>query len=166
MRRLRISGLAVWRVQHAKSEDRLTVLLHLEGGHRPKTDIKRVYDKKSGAELCRIVKPGESCQDMLDSPDLGGVIYLRTLDLLDPSADGSSEREMCADVLKLAQALARRKGPSPQLFLVTRGAQGPGDEVRPAPATLWGFARTIRLEHPERNRRVVRAPYRSRGLLR
>jgi len=57
----------------------------------------------------------------------------------------------CAATLQLVQALARRVGDPPRLWIATQGAQ-PADEagppVEPADATLWGLGRVVALEHP------------------
>ena len=55
--------------------------------------------------------------------------------------------------LFLTQALLRQSPTMPRLWFVTQGAQAmPGDAanpVQPAETALWGFARTLALEHPE-----------------
>jgi acyl transferase domain-containing protein len=53
--------------------------------------------------------------------------------------------------LHLAQAMLKVSQPSrPELSVVSRGAVALGDQpVVPLPATLWGWARSVRLEHPE-----------------
>ena len=56
------------------------------------------------------------------------------------------------DALHLAQACAAGSSSTPpRLWFVTRGAQAvrTGENVSPAAATIWGFARVLRAEHPE-----------------
>ena len=56
------------------------------------------------------------------------------------------------DALHLAQACAAGSSSTPpRLWFVTRGAQAVrmGETVSPAAATIWGFARVLRAEHPE-----------------
>ncbi len=66
---------------------------------------------------------------------------------LDETARGRSLRAL----LFLVQALARRAGPAPRLWVLTRGSQPAGDPTLLAveQAPLWGLAHVVALEHPE-----------------
>jgi acyl transferase domain-containing protein/acyl carrier protein len=65
----------------------------------------------------------------------------------DPPADAESAS---AGLLQLVQAMSRSDSRAP-LWVVTRGGQAVTDAqaLHPAPAALWGLARTIRFEFPE-----------------
>lgn len=81
-------------------------------------------------------------------PPLRGVVYLWGIE---PGPAGSDVRASleCGlqGALHLAQALT--EGDLAPLWLVTRGAQPVDAEVvAPAQTTLWGFARSLALEHP------------------
>ena len=87
-----------------------------------------------------------------------GVLHLWSLDA--PPFEGLTVDELwqtqeygCRSALHLAQALAAAgQSDPPRLWLFTRGAQAVGDGVSPlavAPATIWGLAKVIALEHPE-----------------
>ncbi len=71
------------------------------------------------------------------------------------SSDADLERRLtrhCGSLLHLVQAVASRTGIPPKLAIVTRGVHTLSDADAPAdpvPATAWGFARVIALEHPE-----------------
>ena len=61
-------------------------------------------------------------------------------------------RLLVGDALAIVQAAARATPQSPRLVFVTRGAQAAGAapyDVAPAEAAVWGFARSVRVEHPE-----------------
>ncbi len=76
-----------------------------------------------------------------------GVIYAASLDAPDP-ADATAP---ALSVLRLAQTLVSIAAPT-RLWLLTRGAQATSRSEEPVAAraaTLWGLARTLRLEHPE-----------------
>lgn len=63
-----------------------------------------------------------------------------------------------SSVLHLTQALLSTSAQPPRLHLVTRGAQpaaGDTEPVDPAQAAVWGFARSLVLEHPELRCRCV-----------
>jgi acyl transferase domain-containing protein/acyl carrier protein len=69
-----------------------------------------------------------------------------------PASDTSSCRSAEAHLTQLARLvgeLEQRKAP-PRLWLVTQGAISAGGSVpvSPFPAALWGFGRTLFLEHP------------------
>ncbi len=82
-----------------------------------------------------------------------GVVYLWPLDS-PPLADSiqppaEAQQALLGGALHLAQALVN-EGAGTRLWLVTRAAQPAGDaRVEPAQATVWGFARSLVLEHPE-----------------
>ncbi|MEO6829364.1 MAG: polyketide synthase dehydratase domain-containing protein, partial [Acidobacteriaceae bacterium] len=59
------------------------------------------------------------------------------------------ESESLGECLKIAQALLRTNfAKTPQLWIVTHGAQGPALSDVPL-STLWGFGRALAIEHPE-----------------
>jgi acyl transferase domain-containing protein/acyl carrier protein len=87
-----------------------------------------------------------------------GVVHLWALDAA--PLDGTTGETLQADqrlgvvsALHLTQALLRQGWrDKPRLHLVTRGAQAAGEgqaSVEPAQAPLWGFSRSLSLEHPE-----------------
>ncbi|EYF05470.1 type I polyketide synthase [Chondromyces apiculatus] len=85
-----------------------------------------------------------------------GVVYLRALDALSPAPGGASPADACDAVvtgaLRLAQALLGAGTEGAQLWLVTRGAQQPGDAPQRLAfeqASLWGLGRSLDVEHPE-----------------
>jgi acyl transferase domain-containing protein/NADPH:quinone reductase-like Zn-dependent oxidoreductase/acyl carrier protein len=61
------------------------------------------------------------------------------------------QRETLGRVLEWTQAIAAGPAPPPSLAIVTAGGQPVSDTalIVPAQATAWGFARVVRLEHPE-----------------
>jgi acyl transferase domain-containing protein len=84
---------------------------------------------------------------------LAGVVYAWALDTA-PETERSHTLEPADDILgalHLSQALVR-DGTAPRLWLLTRGGQdvrsGDGALI-PSQGTLWGFGRTLLLEHPE-----------------
>lgn len=95
---------------------------------------------------------------------LRGAVHLWSLDAVAPGLIGGAavdhaQRIGCDTALHLVQALAaagRGPGPSPRVWIVTRGAQDvPGrsvgggvDEGTLVQAALSGFGRTVALEHP------------------
>jgi acyl transferase domain-containing protein/NADPH:quinone reductase-like Zn-dependent oxidoreductase/acyl carrier protein/SAM-dependent methyltransferase len=91
------------------------------------------------------------CRSAAAYGELRGVIHLWPVD----GANGAPDRraaQQCAALLHLAQTLTGlRDVGSPRLWIATRGAQEIGDanlfDVGAAP--LWGFARSLALEHPE-----------------
>jgi amino acid adenylation domain-containing protein len=78
-----------------------------------------------------------------------GVVHLTAVDEGDsPEPDLSS----LADALAVAQTLASLgRTKLPKLWIVTRGAQPAGNaaNIAVAQAPLWGFGRSLALEHPE-----------------
>jgi amino acid adenylation domain-containing protein len=127
---------------------------------------------------CHLVLPGPALArtgdrawevDPLDAGQLGrlraeieatdgrlrGAIHLWALDAEDH--EGADQTRICGGALALVQALVRDVvrnvggGGLPRLFLVTRGAwavDGTEPALSPAQSTLWGFGRTVALEHP------------------
>ncbi|MBW4667892.1 MAG: type I polyketide synthase [Cyanomargarita calcarea GSE-NOS-MK-12-04C] len=87
---------------------------------------------------------------------LQGIVHLWSLDTAQPNQLTISALEQaqvlgCGSVLHLVQMLLRQNIPVlPQLWLVTRGAM-PINSILPgvAQAPLWGFGKTLSLEHPE-----------------
>jgi acyl transferase domain-containing protein/acyl carrier protein len=77
-----------------------------------------------------------------------GIVYLAGV-VPEAETPAAAEAE-CVRLLRLVQSLSRTRL-STRLWVLTRGSQAvTGTEsIRPAPAALWGLARTIRLEHPE-----------------
>lgn len=96
-----------------------------------------------------------------------GVVHLWQWSV-DPAAGRSLdtiERTNCLgslSTLSLVRALARGPGSEkPRLWLVTRGAHwvaAPDSIVAPEQAAIWGFARTLRYEHPDLDCRLVDLP--------
>ncbi|MCB0079395.1 MAG: acyltransferase domain-containing protein, partial [Caldilineaceae bacterium] len=91
--------------------------------------------------------------EMIPAPSR--VVHLWSLDapLIEASTDlESTLQSSCGTALLLTQAILQSQPPSPDLWLVTQGAQlvMEGDLVSGfAQATLWGMGRTIALEHPD-----------------
>ncbi len=84
--------------------------------------------------------------------DCAGIVLLWALDARWQDVDGldrAQDRGSRAAVL-LVQALLRRGGAAPRLWLVTRGAQAvrAGESPDPAQAPLWGVGRVIANEYP------------------
>ncbi|MEA5472132.1 aminotransferase class I/II-fold pyridoxal phosphate-dependent enzyme, partial [Spirulina sp. 06S082] len=80
------------------------------------------------------------------------IAYLWGLDLAEePRKDLTAQQEICGGLLHLVQAIATMPALSAQLWVVTRGTQALGIPcpLQPQQATLWGFARTLRLERPD-----------------
>ena len=97
---------------------------------------------------------------LLRDRDIRGVAYLWPLDLTDAdpetgAAMENASRQALAGALHLVQALVR-SGPIP-LTIVTRNAVAAGENglCAPAQSPLWGFARTVALEHPELHCRCI-----------
>ncbi len=90
-----------------------------------------------------------------------GVVYLWPLDESDSESPDRRTQQLNEDMLSIVQAVAdsrrqRQQGnghssqPIP-FWIVTRGAQisGDGNPLSAAQASLWGFARTLALEHQD-----------------
>jgi hybrid polyketide synthase/nonribosomal peptide synthetase FtdB len=86
-----------------------------------------------------------------------GIVHLWSLDTPaaigpDPTFLHAAQQLGCASALELTRALLEIGAPDPpRVWLVTRGAQVIGNEapIRVADAPLWGFGRSVALEHPE-----------------
>ncbi|MGB8479152.1 MAG: SDR family NAD(P)-dependent oxidoreductase, partial [Acidobacteriaceae bacterium] len=112
---------------------------------------------------CAILQPGEP------APQLAAILSERALPISDlvyfatSSSDISQmqpaewmklESQIVGQGLRTVQALlAMDQKTTPRLWIVTRGAQGPG-LTNVLPSTLWGFGRSVAAEYPEM--RVVR----------
>ena len=87
-----------------------------------------------------------------------GIVYAAALDTIDgASTDAAGHRSRnCRSLLELVQALAGVE-PSPQLWVITAGAQPVGESphVDVMQAPLWGLARTIAVEMPDLDCRLV-----------
>lgn len=85
-----------------------------------------------------------------------GVVHLWSLSETDSTAMTSAELEAAvavsnSSVLHLVQALEGETAVTPQLWLVTRGAQpvAETETLAVAQAPLWGLGNVIRMEHPD-----------------
>lgn len=97
-------------------------------------------------------------QDTSDNKGtLRGVLHCWSIDIDDDDSRSTSvvvddTRRIGMSALYLAQALLRQSlRNSPRLIFVTRGAQDVPEQRRivcPLPSLLWGFGRTLALEHP------------------
>jgi natural product biosynthesis luciferase-like monooxygenase protein len=95
--------------------------------------------------------------DALDLTHCPGILCLWPLDT--PSIDDigseallAAQERGVASALALVQAVARRTGPRPRIFIATRSAQAvlPDDGVAGlAQAGLWGLAAAVAREHPD-----------------
>jgi myxalamid-type polyketide synthase MxaB len=91
-----------------------------------------------------------------------GIVFLSGAKRLEGASDLPVLAEaLCTRVLHIMQALSQH-GRSPRLWLVTQGAQAAGNaEPIDVPQTsLWGMARTLRLEHPETHCVTIDLPLR------
>ena len=128
---------------------------------------------RAAGRECRLVPAGpatspdagDGYRDLLiplmrdDDLEWEGIVHLRSLDgagfedaaALTAAQVDAAQQVGCRSVLDLVKALAGWKGSDPpRLWLVTRGAQGGGENgIDPAQATMWGLGRVIALEHPE-----------------
>jgi amino acid adenylation domain-containing protein len=116
-----------------------------------------IVDATDGAALRAMVAQARG-----GTRPLRGVVQLWGLDGAAPGLTGcvaidDAQRVGCDTALHLVQALAegpRGSGPTPRLWVVTRGAQDVGarpieaDEGTLVQAALRGFGRTVALEHP------------------
>ena len=89
------------------------------------------------------------------------ILYLWGLDLPTPAADPSvavAAQQGCDALLHLVQALLHQRVTPKNFWLVTQNAQQviDNDTVTGVPqAALWGMGKTIALEHPELNCRLL-----------
>jgi NADPH:quinone reductase-like Zn-dependent oxidoreductase/SAM-dependent methyltransferase/acyl carrier protein len=135
-------------------------VLVLRGGRYEAKTAQRYYIRPDYAEDARALVAsvlGEDCT-------CRGIIYCWNLDT--PSPDSLSSVDLDTSVgiglvslLHLVQALASLELPSsPQLTVITRGAQPAGDSasvVAPAQTMAWGFGRVIANEQPSFRCRLV-----------
>ena len=83
-----------------------------------------------------------------------GIVHLWGLDAPLPSSAAAIDRAQqlgCVAAMHLVQQLSREKQPA-KIWLVTRGAQHVSADnplVNPGSASLWGFGRSLALEHTE-----------------
>jgi acyl transferase domain-containing protein/acyl carrier protein len=82
---------------------------------------------------------------------LSGIIYLSGAGANASANPGAESINDCNVVTSLVQVLLKRATSSPQLWLVTKGAQPVtnGEAVTAAQSTLWGLGKTISFEVPE-----------------
>jgi phthiocerol/phenolphthiocerol synthesis type-I polyketide synthase C len=110
---------------------------------------------KAFGENCSLVSPVEF-QKLAARAGSANVVYLPGLDLADlaarPAAILEAERGWI-ETLEFVQLLLREaKSAKRRLWIVSRGAQAAGNAPRPlalAQTPLWGFAKSLDLEHPE-----------------
>jgi len=82
---------------------------------------------------------------------LSGVIYLSAAGANISGNPCAESIDDCNVVTSLVQVLLKRASSSPQLWLVTKGAQAVnnGEAITAAQSTLWGLGKTISFEVPE-----------------
>ncbi|MGB7624612.1 MAG: type I polyketide synthase, partial [Terriglobia bacterium] len=122
------------------------------------------YERLDYMKFC--VRPGESqdLRDLLeatlgtDGSSCSGIIHLWSVDAppVEKTTLASLEKAQaqgCASIMHLVQELSRLKMERlPRLWLITQGTQAAGERgslTTLASATLWGFGRSIALEHSE-----------------
>ena len=115
-------------------------------------------ERFSSTLTARLTAAGAICQREADpgNEPLAGVVFGWGLDgdmSSEPTApefQAAQQRGVTA-LLALLQALARRTGSAPRLWIITRGAQSGGGSspLAVAAAAFWGLARVIALEIPE-----------------
>ena len=90
----------------------------------------------------------------MPGPLAGVVLACPTEDLPDHPLE--AQDAICLPALRLVRALVA-DGRAAPVWLVTRGAVETGGDGPPCPAqaALWGFGRTLRLEHPELTPRLI-----------
>ena len=94
-------------------------------------------------------------QSAASTAPLAGVIHLWSLDGAGPGEEAEPDKglEACRSAVHLAQTMLKASVfAAVPLWVVTRGAQPVergGDVSAPMHSTIWGLARTIRLEHPD-----------------
>ena len=139
--RLAASGQSFCRVETGAD------FANLGGGHfrlnpaKP-TDFQRLFDLLHGPERSSRSR----------------VVYLWALDAdlsenTDPAQLEAGQKLVCGAALSLVQAMAKADPQSfSGLWLVTQGAQAIGvqrESIAPAQSSLWGFGRTVAIEHPQ-----------------
>ncbi|MBU0485485.1 MAG: type I polyketide synthase [Proteobacteria bacterium] len=138
--------------------ERTAALLQEQGAETVLAYPGEVYEKESaGSYRLNPLEPEDFkrlIQDAFDGRICHGILHLWSLDSgerTDQSSIESGKILGYGSVLHLVQALSRMTS-LPRLWLVTRGAQALGlrsAEVAVHQAPLWGFNRTLILEHPE-----------------
>ncbi|HET7695304.1 MAG TPA: SDR family NAD(P)-dependent oxidoreductase [Vicinamibacterales bacterium] len=113
----------------------------------------------TNAVAARLTARGDAVRQAaaLDDADVTGsanILDLRALSRRDGEDAASTHEEIrrtCSGLLALVQAVARSSASGkPRLWIATRGAQVVESGAPSlAQASIWGFARTLRLEHPE-----------------
>ena len=119
--------------------------------------LAKLIESRGGT--CTLVRSEDSSNGNpfhLDGESYRGVIYLSGLDIhaLDGAASSlAAAKKSWLAALHLVQTLVRVPSHQrPRLWMVTRGAQAAGAApaaIAPAAAPLWGFAKSVDLEHPE-----------------
>jgi phthiocerol/phenolphthiocerol synthesis type-I polyketide synthase B len=122
-----------------------------------------VTDSELGAEIGRVlddefavtIAPSSLLAEGADATALTDALAGATHVLYAPHAasghlDAESGYALFNAARRLTTAVAAM-GVAPRLYLLTRNAQpiAEGDRANPAQAVLWGFGRTLALEHPE-----------------
>ena len=112
--------------------------------------------------LCQVVDAPSQLNDVLGGDNIpANVVYLRPLDVGDAQSPAHRAQELNQALLDTVQAVAQQRrahvsgnGHPPadlRFWVVTRGAQVAGDDNdrSVAQASLWGFVRTLALEHQD-----------------
>lgn len=126
------------------------------------TDAYKILDPGIyGLNPCKMEEFELLFQEILKTSELPlkRIIHLWSLDAVTSSkltidTLGQSQRTGCGSVLHLLQALIKQNFllTSPQLWLITRGAQpvkSQRDSVEVAQAAIWGLGKVVALEHPQ-----------------
>lgn len=132
------------------------------------TGLDLAKELRQRGHKCTLVNPGESWGQDGDSAtvnpadpehfkklcnkDVEGVLYLW------PLIEGENNQRMHRSLqgaLHLVQALTQSGAHEPGLWLVTRNTQMAAGDTDPYTATLWGFGRTLMLEHPQVKTRLL-----------
>jgi acyl transferase domain-containing protein/NAD(P)-dependent dehydrogenase (short-subunit alcohol dehydrogenase family)/dienelactone hydrolase len=99
---------------------------------------------------------------------LVGIVHLWAVDARDtddPAAFADAQARICGSTLALVQALMDLSEQRlPRLWLITSGAQPVDQPTHTIQAMLWGFARTIALEHPALECTCIDLPPNETGL--
>lgn len=122
------------------------------------------HDATHGTFHIRPSHPEDFTRLLDDGRTYHDVIYLwgldaTSLEMTTTASLSSDEALICGGALHLSKAVAGGVGAVAQrMWFVTRGAQAPETGCAlsaPAQAPLWGFGRTLRLEHPNIHCRLV-----------
>ena len=114
-----------------------------------KGDTVRQLDAQADEDVSRAVSDALSSEG-----PIANILDLRPLALRDSADTASIHQEIrraCSGLLALVQAVARSGAAErPRLWIATQGAQAiESRQPSLVQAPLWGFARTVRIEHPE-----------------